>query len=490
MKCLSLSPAIRRFVAVLLISLIAAPELLTAAVSPELPNPGNIPGASKEQQEQLGLQARSEVYKQMPVLPDSSPVTQYVRNLGQRLTGVIPQQYSWPYEFHVVQEKDINAFALPGGPIFVNIGTITAADNEAELAGVIAHEMSHIYMQHSVKQQRKAALPSILGGLAAAAAGMVGGAAGALGQIGAQVVAGSFIMKYSRADEAQADAVGAIIMYKAGYNPEAMADFFKKLEQESGGNNPPQFLSDHPNPGNREAAIQKEIQNWPSEQWRNDTPNFQAARTAATKVRAYTAQEIAERAKSGGGWNNQTPQRTSGSVSSDDRGGSIAPQPVSVSHNWRNLQGPGFTIQYPDNWQSYGSQQSAITLAPTGGVTQNAVAYGAIIDAFQPQNARASLDTKVRQLVSSIQQTNAGLRMSGSSQPVTVNGVRGRSVELTGTSPVASNGKALTERDWLVAVPQADGSLLYIVFIAPDRDFSQLRPAFEQMLRTLRLQAS
>ena len=127
----------------------------TPTVAPELPDPGSV-SISKEQQEQLGLQATAEVYKQMPVLPDSSPLTQYVRQIGQKLRGVIPAQYSWPYQFHVIPQKEINAFALPGGPIFVNVGTIQSADNEAELVGVIAHEMSHIYMQHSAKHAEKA----------------------------------------------------------------------------------------------------------------------------------------------------------------------------------------------------------------------------------------------------------------------------------------------------------------------------------------------
>ena len=89
---------------------------------------------SKEKQEQLGLKTAAEVYKQMPVLPDSDPVTRYVQQLGGKLLGVIPRQETWPYQFHVVQQSDINAFALPGGPIFVNVGTISAAENEAELA--------------------------------------------------------------------------------------------------------------------------------------------------------------------------------------------------------------------------------------------------------------------------------------------------------------------------------------------------------------------
>ena len=169
----------------------------------------------------------------MPVLPDSSPVTQYVQRLGAKLVAQIPQQYSWPYQFHVIAQKEINAFALPGGPIFINLGTITAADSEAELAGVMAHEMSHVYMQHSAKQAGKTSLIAGLAGLAGAVLGS-GGLVGQLAALGIQVGANGVIMKYSRTDEAQADSVGAIIMYKAGYNPRAMADFFQKLAATGG----------------------------------------------------------------------------------------------------------------------------------------------------------------------------------------------------------------------------------------------------------------
>jgi predicted Zn-dependent protease len=99
---------------------------------PKLPTPGST-SISREQQQQLGFQAAGEVYNQMPVLPDSSAETQYVRQLGKRLVATIPAQNSWPFEFHVVAQKEINAFALPGGQMFVNVGTITAAANEAEV---------------------------------------------------------------------------------------------------------------------------------------------------------------------------------------------------------------------------------------------------------------------------------------------------------------------------------------------------------------------
>src|SRR5499427_5803793 len=236
-------------------------EAFAAVVAPQFPDPGH-PGMSRDEQIQLGFQTAAQVYKQMPVLPDNSPETQYVRQLGAKLVATIPPQYTWPYEFHVVAQKEINAFALPGGPMFINIGTITAADNEAELAGVMAHEMSHVYMQHSARQVGKAKKTGIFAGIAEMAAGTMlgGGLGGELAQEGIQFGAQSMMLKYSRGDEAQADAVGAIIVWKAGYNPQALADFFKKLE---GGAAPPQFLSDHPNPGNREAAIQKEIADWP-----------------------------------------------------------------------------------------------------------------------------------------------------------------------------------------------------------------------------------
>src|ERR1043166_7521674 len=198
--------SIYRATAILLMMMLVVPSGAVSQTTPQLPNPGS-GGMSREEQQKLGLQAAAEVYKQMPVLPDSDPITQYVQRLGKKLVKQIPPQNSWPYEFHVVQQKEINAFALPGGPMFVNIGTITAAQNEAQLAGVMAHEMSHVYMQHSAKQSGKL-LPNILSGLGQIAGAVVGGVGGAIASAGGQLGGGILSMKYSRRDEAQADAVG------------------------------------------------------------------------------------------------------------------------------------------------------------------------------------------------------------------------------------------------------------------------------------------
>ena len=479
----------QRALAVVLAVAFTATEMLAAVSTPQLPNPGDT-GVSKQQQEQIGRQAMAEVYKQMPVLPDSSPETQYVRQLGRKLVAVIPQQYSWPYEFQVIQQKEINAFALPGGPIFINVGTITAADNEAELAGVMAHEMSHVYMQHSIKQMKKAQWTQGIAGLLGGIFGQVGGALGTLGQLGAGITGGLLTMKYSRSDEAQADAVGAIIMYKAAYDPHYMAKFFQKLASMGGGG--PQFLSDHPNPGNREQAIDQEVRNWPARGFVNDSQSFVSAKKAAQGVKAYSAQEIAQGAKSGQ-WARQNQQ--SGSVPANlpaaqtATGGSIANvslRQVTPSGNFKTTQNNVFSISYPDNWQVYqGQQGGGLTIAPPAGIAQAAVAYGAVFDVANP--SANSLDQATQQIVNALVQSNPGLRATGSPQPVRVNGIEGRSVDLMGQSPIEQNGKAASEHDWLVALPRPNGGLLYVVFIAPERDFSQLRPAYQEMLRTLHL---
>jgi len=461
----------------------------TPTVVPQLPDPGSV-GMTKEQQVQLGRQAMAQVYQQMPVLPDSSSQTQYVRQLGKRLADVIPQQYSWPFEFHVIPQKDINAFALPGGPMFVNVGAIVAADNEAELAGVMAHEMSHVYMQHSAKQAGKAQWTSLLGALGGL---FGGGAAGSLARLGIQLGAGTLMMKYSRGDEAQADAVGAIILYRAGYNPKALADFFEKLERQGGGGGP-QFLSDHPNPGNRQAAIEKEVSNWPPKNYASNSQAFVRAKEDASTVKTYTGEQIAEGSKQGL-WAQQN--RQSGVIppdlpktSSDSAGGSLAnvsfPQ-IKPSRNMTQLQHSAFSISYPENWQVSRDRQSTVTIAPQSGVGEGAIAYGVVIGGAQDSNA-GSLDEATADLVQTLQRSNPGLRLSGDTQNIDVNGLSGRSVVLTGASPIQQGGEALRERNWLVTVPRRQGGLLYLVFIAPDRDVPELRPTYERMLDSLQVQ--
>ena len=464
----------------------------SAAVStPQLPYPGDT-GVSKQQQEQIGRRAAAEVYRQMPVLPDSSPETQYIRRLGEKLVAVIPEQYSWPYEFHVIPQKDVNAFALPGGEVFVNLGTITAAANEAELAGVLAHEMSHVYMQHSIKQMKKAQVTQGIAGVLGAVLGSVGGAVGALGQLGAGVAGGVLTLRYSRTDEAQADAVGAIIMYKAGYDPRYLAQFFQRLAGMGKGG--PQFLSDHPSPGNRTQAIEDEIRDWPPREFVNDSPAFARVKERAQELRAYSAEEVSQGAKTGF-WaqqnreNGALPSGIAPSAASADSGGmaGVSYRQVAPSGQFAKLGDNSlFTISYPDNWQVLKDQSgNGVVIAPAAGVSEGAIAYGVMINSAS--SSTSSLEQATQDVISALEQSNPNLRARGRPQPLRVNGVEGRSVDLSAESPVLQDGRPAPEHDWLVALPLPQGGMLYTVFIAPERDFTELRPTFENMLRSLHL---
>jgi beta-barrel assembly-enhancing protease len=488
-KCLSCLVA-------LLLAIPACPE----SSGPEFPNPGNA-HMSREKQRQLGLQAAAHVYQQMPVLPDGSTETQYVRQLGQKLVNTIPSQYSWPFDFHVVAQKEINAFALPGGPMFINIGTITAAANEAQLAGVMAHEMSHVYMQHSAKQASKAQTTSLLAGIAEAALGAtVGGTVAQLGEMGIQFGAQGLMLKYSRSDEAQADAVGAIILYKAGYNPQALAEFFKTLESQGG--QPPQWLSDHPNPGNRELAIEKEIRNWPSESYASNSPAFLKVRQHANGVKAYTGEQIAQGAKSGQ-WSalNKKSGATFPSASANAlNGGESAGAPASPSSSAAvaSLQSvlPSehmliaklgvAKISYPENWQIIAPKQrgQSLTIAPPSGIAGNDVGYGVMLNGVAPpEGERMSIDDITRYVVRDLEQ-NEAMQPIGNMEPIAVAGREGRTVALHSISPfLAANGQRQREQDWLVTVPQLDGSVIFLVFVAPQSQFDRFEPTFKEMLK-------
>ncbi|MFZ0704497.1 MAG: M48 family metalloprotease [Candidatus Korobacteraceae bacterium] len=474
-----------------------ATQMYAVVGGPDLPDPGRA-GMTREQQIQLGAQTAAQVYKQMPVLPDSSPVTQYIQRLGAKLVQQIPQEYSWPYQFHVIAQKEINAFALPGGPIFINLGTITAADNEAELAGVMSHEMSHVYMQHSAKQAGKTNWIAGIAGLAGAVLGS-GGFIGQLAAAGIQMGANGVIMKYSRTDEAQADAVGAIIMYKAGYNPEALAQFFQKLAEEGGSG--PQWLSDHPNPGNRQEAIQKEIANWPPKRYDTDNASFVQAKQQAEGLKGYTAQQIAQGAKSGewaslnqrNGAIFRPPAGVAVSQPVSASTGAIASNPVSLQSVLPSSRlvttnlGP-VSIARPDNWQviSPGQNGGDVMIAPRAGLTRNAVGYGVAINAVSAQGHGLSLDQITEDLVRNFQ-GQGNMQALGDPQPITVGGVQGRSVTMQSTSPFPDDqGRPQKERDWLVTVPRSDGSAVYMVFVAPQSQFDRFRPTFENMLKSVR----
>ncbi len=462
-------------VALILIAVMAAPQLVSAATTIRFPTPHSS-AYTHEQQIQIGQQGEAEVRKQMQVLPDDDPLARYVRYLGEKLVPYVPDSPNprYPYSFHVVNLKEVNAFSLPGGPVYVNVGTIQAAENEAQLAGVIGHEMGHTYMQHAAAQATKEGYAQV--GLGILGAILGGGVAGALGRTAIAVGANAYFLKYSRNDESEADHVGALLMYQAGYNPQALADFFRKLEQE-GGSRGPQFLSDHPDPGNRAQAIAAIIRQLPPRQYTNgDMAQFNEVHDIAMGRRPRSDQDT------------QGGRRRDG-AGQDDQGGvqPVSQRDVIPNGDWRTLNHSAFRVQYPANWQIVsGNETSDVTIAPPAGVTQNAIAYGAIIREFDAESDAP--DAAMHDLENQIRQSNPNLRIIGHDEPVTVNGVQGRSVDMVTSSPInGPDGRPLRERDWLVLIPWQGSRDVYVVFVAPENDFDRLRPAFEQMLRSFQL---
>jgi predicted Zn-dependent protease len=208
---------------------------------------------------QLGRQAAADVRQQLPMLNDRAS-EDLVQRIGSRLVAAVPARFRQPafrYSFDVVNLREINAFALPGGPMFLNRGMLQAARTDDEVAGVMAHELSHVILRHGTLQAAKAQKFQ-LGAIAGQVLGsIVGGRTGQVISQGSQVGLGTYFLKYGREYEREADLLGAQIMSRAGYNPRDMANMFKTIQQQGGGRGP-EWLSDHPDPGNRYAAINRE----------------------------------------------------------------------------------------------------------------------------------------------------------------------------------------------------------------------------------------
>lgn len=271
--------------------LIVLASAFTQAQDPHRFQPGfNL--FSKQQDVQLGQENAAQVRKQMAMIKD--PVlTEYVNRVGKRLVASQEAQESgFPFSFEVVADPSINAFALPGGPMFINTGLLRAVDTEAQLAGVMGHEMSHVILRHGTNQASKANLIQIPVVLAAQAAGK-GTMTGQLAQLGIGLGANSVLLKFSRNAETQADLMGSHIMAEGGYDPAEMAAFFNKLNAQGGRGL--QFLSSHPNPDNRERAIQREARVLPQQRYGYQTGEFKRMKDAVAKVKEPKPKQAAQK---------------------------------------------------------------------------------------------------------------------------------------------------------------------------------------------------
>ncbi|HEX7771681.1 MAG TPA: M48 family metallopeptidase, partial [Pyrinomonadaceae bacterium] len=361
----------------------------------------------------LGRQAAQEAESQFPLLRDET-VRGYVENVGRRLVASIPSQFQhreFDYYFKVINARDINAFALPGGPMYVNRGMIEAARTEGEMAGVMAHEIAHVALRHGTAQATKGQKYGTLAAIAGIAGTIFGGPG--VGQL-AQAPFAVYLLKFSREYETEADILGAQIMARAGYDPRDLANMFRTLEQQGAGGGG--FLSDHPSPSDRYARINREAQYLRVNPSGNDSRDF--SRIQARLRGQGTAPTLAEIQRSGQRY--PTGENT-GNYPNNPPSGRVA-YPSSRYQNYNIFNG-GVQVSVPNNWRQI-NDQSTVWFVPEGAYGQyNGQAvftHGASFGVAQT-NSR-NLQRATEEHINSLAQGNNNLRMSGGYQRTTLSG--------------------------------------------------------------------
>ncbi|MDQ3180640.1 MAG: M48 family metalloprotease [Acidobacteriota bacterium] len=423
----------------------------------------------------LGREYSAQVEQQMPILNDTES-TRYLQDVGQRLVNAIPRQFQQPefeYNFKIVNARDINAFALPGGPMYVNRGMIDAAKNEGEMAGVMAHELSHVVLRHSTAQATKqsGALNQILGIGSILGGAILGGQAGAA--IGQTIYQSVFVLPYSRDYETQADVLGAQIMANAGYDPRDLANMFRTIEQQSGGGRAPEFLSTHPNPENRYENINREAQLLRVSS--NPVQNTRGFERVQSKLRglprAPSMAEIEQNAQ-------RNPQGRTESPTANGRYESSIQLP---SARTRVYTGGNFLQLYvPNNWQVF-EDQASVTFAPQGAYGRDGITHGAMIGLVQTQSR--DLGQATEGYVNGLLQSNNYLRQQSNYSRTTISGRNAYATALAGRSPVTGR----TEIVNVYTTQLRNGQLFYIVMVSPESDSSSYNNAFRNMIRSIRL---
>ena len=467
--------SLRPHAVVLAVALLAATVLAGAQTRVVAPDNKYTPAQDVE----MGRQAAADARKQLPVMRDDN-VTSFVQDIGRRLVAAIPTELRHPefhYTFEVVNVKEINAFALPGGPMFVNRGMIEAAHDDGEVAGVMAHELSHVLLRHGTAQASKATKYE-MGQIAGAVLGsVIGGGWGQVIAQGTQFGLGTAFLRFSREFERQADTEGAQIMARAGYDPLDMAAMFKTI-QKQGGSGGPQWLSDHPDPGNRIAAITQEAKTLRVDNPIRTTREF-------TQVQAHLRQlspaMTTEQATKNAGRNGNT-----GNPDNRDNGRVGMPSgrveaPTSSFQTY--TEGNMFRISVPSNWRELPGNNT-VTFAPEGAYGnangQSVFTHGVEVGAAR--NESHNLQAATNELIASLAEGNPGLSRPARFDRVNVGGRQGLRAVMTNTSSAG-------EPENIVAFTSQlrDGSLFYAVAVAPRGDFAAYSRIFDRVIGSIQL---
>jgi hypothetical protein len=363
--------------------------------------------------------------------------------------------------------------------MYVNRGMIEAARTEGEMAGVMAHELSHVALRHGTAQATKAQKYSILAGVAGIAGAILGGPAA--GQLG-QAAVGAYFLKFSREYETEADVLGAQIMARAGYDPRDLANMFRTIQQQ-GGSNGPEFLSDHPNPANRYERINQE-----AAMLHVDNPIRESAEFIRIQQRLRgmgRAASMAEIAQSG---QRYPSDGSSGGSGSNYPTGNVGGRVAYPSSRYRSYTGGNlFRLSYPDNWRELGDNNgSSIWFAPEGayGQAQGTAVFthGVNVGVAQSQsgNLRQATDAFINSLA---QDSNGNLRQQGGYQNGTIARRNALAINLSNVNEATGR----TERVTVYTTLLRNGQLFYMITVAPQDEYSNYQSAFRTILSSIQL---
>jgi hypothetical protein len=431
---------------------------------------------------QLGRQAAAEIEKKLRLVRDPE-ASNYLQGVGNRLARAIPEQFQhgpFEYMFKVVEAREINAFALPGGPMYVNSGMILAAKREGEMAGVMAHEIAHVALRHGTAQATKAAPYQTMGAIGQIGGAILGGVLGGVVGQGSQMGAGMYLLKFSREYETEADILGAQILARAGYDPRDLAAMFKTIESQGGGGGP-EFLSSHPNPQNRYQRIEQEAALLRVTGKPPDGREFERIQARFAEG-GYRNSAGDGRGGDGRGGNGRGDGRGDGRGGSGGGGlGRVEPP----STRFRTYEdNSNFSIAIPENWADLPAQDG-VWFSPEGGYGdangRATFTHGVNVGVTQSQSR--DLRTATSRFISDLQRSNSNLRQSATPVNETLSGRSAYHMRFSNVSD-ATGAPEVVE---IYTALLRSGGLFYLITVVPQNDARNYQQLYGRVAGSLRI---
>lgn len=382
----------------------------------------------------------------------------YLNALGNQVATYAPG-YKYPWMFKIFKDPSIQSFALPGGWIYVSSGLVEAAQNEPQLAALLAHQIGHVVARHGTERASTAYANSTGSRRNVPVADVIR-------RLDLRVAPGATMVRYSVQEEQEADTIATQMLYDAKFDPRILTTEFQQLNRHP---NSLEFFRDHPAPANRAAVVRSELQRLGplAANLRGDSPDLHSVKR---NLRNEPDQ----------------PEQQAGRFNE--------PRPDLPSTRFVTYQGYDFEIRHPENWY-VNETGTTVTVAPEGGNISGSIAYGMVIDTFQPrgrdffgqnsfslggqQQRSSTLSNATDQLIDDLRRSNPNLRVVRSVQKQ-LGGNAALEVELNNDSPLGGR-----EVNRLTTVLHND-VLFYFMGVSPQSDYSRYISTFDRMIQSVR----